>query len=613
VDCTHRGGAGTREFNVGGPANGVNYRSALTDVPWEELNPGDTVRVHWRAEPYAEKLLLFRSGTADKPIRVCGVLGGPNSDQRPTITGINAKTRATQAFRAAAPGSAIEPYGLIVITGAEWGEVVEYLTIENLRFGQTKLADSVTEAKFTNMNGGESIYSEAAACVRMRQAHNITLRANEIFDCGDGLFAASQTDADSHMIRNLLVEGNYLHGSGVINDVSRHQAYLQGVDITVQSNYFGPTREMGNQSAGGNQLKMRAAGIVVRYNYFENGARTLDLVEAEEHAAFIMPWQYKRLRVQYLACKQEGCLKLNDAQLAQYDARHAQDWAKYQAAYVYGNLFHVWGRYTGGHKVPTNLVHYGFDNSQHDRQPGVIWFYHNTVLYETDRDNMDEVRLFDYFGSDFGDGGYYKYPPNLKNVGGELHYITLDNDDKTCQQLEAGCTDWGPMLQTDDPNQFGRMRAFNNVLVLKNFSNDAQGKEREMSEFQLTRRKADQLELSGKNWITQGWDVDRDPNDGAGGGYGRGNLQAVNAYPGANDKHHVTGVQQSVITGQQVPIDVKTFAPTANGGLAGAAAPWDARLDATLQPQFSVTRDASQPGRLQLAPRQAWSTLGASQ
>ena len=64
---------------------------AIGDVPWDDLAAGDTVRIHWRDEPYREKFLLRGQGTEDAPIVVCGV-AGPDG-QLPIIDGENAITR----------------------------------------------------------------------------------------------------------------------------------------------------------------------------------------------------------------------------------------------------------------------------------------------------------------------------------------------------------------------------------------------------------------------------------------------------------------------------------------------------------------------------------------
>src|SRR5262249_22248274 len=70
---------------------------SLGAVPWESLGPGDSVRIHWRATPYREKVLLSNRGTATDPIVVCGVADGPNGEP-PVIDGRGATTRPQTRF-----------------------------------------------------------------------------------------------------------------------------------------------------------------------------------------------------------------------------------------------------------------------------------------------------------------------------------------------------------------------------------------------------------------------------------------------------------------------------------------------------------------------------------
>ncbi len=615
--CVHEGGAGTQAYNVNGPAGTPNRVTALADVPWEQLNPGDTVRIHWREQPYAEKLMLFRSGTAAQPVRVCGVAGGPDGQQRPALVGLEARTRTAAAFRSAAP-LAQEAHGIVVVSGPAYGQRVEHVVVDGLRIGDTRSGpgrDDVTadDGHYVSAQGTRVRYSNAAACIRVRQARHVTLRNNEITNCGDGLFVQSQSFLDEHLVRHLLVEGNHLHGNGQLRGAgssdtgeSRHAAYLQGMDITVQFNVFGPMREVaGVGAAKGNQLKTRAAGLVVRHNAFVNGARMLDIVEPEDHVDLIAPWLYHRFRATYFSCQGNGCAKLNATQLATYDQRQAEDWAKLQAAYVYGNLMHVQGRYSetqNPRTVPSNLVHYGFDNNQLDRQPGVLWFFHNTVLVETDRQNMDVVRLFDY-GSDNG-SSYYDIDPRLTNADGRLRY-RVDGNGRICNAPAAGCTDHGEMLQ-NRPEHFGRMRAFNNAIAFTPMAGAA-----EASDWEFSRRLWDQLDLVGPNWITSGWNVDRG-GDGNGGGLPRRRIDDDKVWPGGNDRHHITGLNL-LLTGSALPIAKASFAPLPAGPLFNAAGPWDARLNDALRPGYSVTLDAARPGRLTLTPRAALTTIGAVQ
>ncbi|MGH9671776.1 MAG: hypothetical protein ACRD44_01220, partial [Bryobacteraceae bacterium] len=44
--------------------------SSIGAAPWATLQPGDTVRIHYRSTPYKEKWVICRQGTAAAPITV---------------------------------------------------------------------------------------------------------------------------------------------------------------------------------------------------------------------------------------------------------------------------------------------------------------------------------------------------------------------------------------------------------------------------------------------------------------------------------------------------------------------------------------------------------------
>src|SRR5262245_37463954 len=78
--------SGATIYNVG---PGQPYAS-IGAVPLATLQPGDTVRIHYRATPYKEKWVICRQGTAAQPITFTGV-PGPNGEL-PIIEGIGATT-----------------------------------------------------------------------------------------------------------------------------------------------------------------------------------------------------------------------------------------------------------------------------------------------------------------------------------------------------------------------------------------------------------------------------------------------------------------------------------------------------------------------------------------
>ena len=91
------------------PVQAAEYRvgpgqpyEAIGAVPWESLGPGDTVLIHARPTPYAEKWVIGRSGSAQAPLTVRGV---PDAQGRPpVIVGENATTRTQLDFWGEARG-----------------------------------------------------------------------------------------------------------------------------------------------------------------------------------------------------------------------------------------------------------------------------------------------------------------------------------------------------------------------------------------------------------------------------------------------------------------------------------------------------------------------------
>ena len=61
-------------------------------MPWEYVQGGDQVLIHWRPEAYKEKWIIAVAGTESRPFVVSGVPN--NSGQLPVIDGREATTRA---------------------------------------------------------------------------------------------------------------------------------------------------------------------------------------------------------------------------------------------------------------------------------------------------------------------------------------------------------------------------------------------------------------------------------------------------------------------------------------------------------------------------------------
>ncbi len=301
----------------------------IGNVPWESLQPGDTVLIYWRATPYKEKWVICRQGTAAAPILVRGMPGADGS--LPVIDGNGATTRTTLNYWN-------ENRGVIKIGGANVpaDTTPRYITLENLDIRSAR-----TPYTYTAANGTTQSYTDNASSIYVEKGENITVRNCIIHDSGNGFFVAS---SDALASRDILVESNYIYDNGIANSIFQHNNYTAAIGITFQYNRFGPPRA----GCPGNNLKDRSAGLVVRYNWIEGGNRQLDLVDGEDSA-----------------------LIRNDP--------------RYRETHVYGNIL-IEPDAAGNRQI----THYGGDSgTTANYRKGTLYFYNNTVVStRTDRTTL---------------------------------------------------------------------------------------------------------------------------------------------------------------------------------------------------------------------------------
>ncbi|MFH2005508.1 MAG: right-handed parallel beta-helix repeat-containing protein [bacterium] len=321
-----------------GPAHAVDYEvgpgqplTAIGDVPWESLEAGDRVLIHWRDTPYREKWVIGGQGTATQPIVVSGV-PGPNGEL-PVISGEDAVTPAALNFWN-------EERGVIKIGGSNTppDELPSYIVIENLdvRSGRPPFG-------FTNDSGGQSTYADNAAAIYVEKAEHLTVRGCMIHDSGNGLFIG----VNEGQTQDVLIEGNWVYNNGIEGSIYEHNSYTSALGITFQFNHYGPLRA----GCDGNNLKDRSAGLVVRYNWIESGNRQLDLVDGEDHPSVV-------------------------------------NHPSYGETFVYGNVL-VEPDGAGN----SQIVHYGGDSGTlTDYRKGTLYFFHNTVV-STRAGNTTLLRL----------------------------------------------------------------------------------------------------------------------------------------------------------------------------------------------------------------------------
>src|SRR5690606_31892153 len=157
---------------------------------------------------------------------------------------------------------------------------------------------------------------------------------NEITDCTHAIFSRSNEEGIFGVTRNLRIAGNYMHNNGVSGSFTIHNTYVQSQNVTYEFNRYGALRS----GATGNSIKDRSTGTVIRYNRIEDGARAIDLVEAEDFAS-----------------------------VAKADPA-------YRSTFVYGNQIVKDGR-------KGSTIHYGGDHagSEANYRKGTLYFFSNTV------------------------------------------------------------------------------------------------------------------------------------------------------------------------------------------------------------------------------------------
>ncbi len=310
-----------------GPATATDYEvgvgpgmlAAIGDVPWESLEPGDRVLIHWRAEPYREKWVLCRRGTEQAPIVVSGV-PGPGGEL-PVIDGRDAVTRLALDYWN-------EARGVLKIGGASVppDALPGHLVVENL-----EIRSGRPPFTFTNDSGGTESYSSNAAAIYVEKAEHLVIRNCVLHDSGNGLFIGAFDGAT----QDILIERNWIYDNGIEGSYYEHNTYTAAIHITYQFNHMGRLRE----GCGGNNLKDRSAGLVVRYNWVEDGNRQLDLVDAEDSQVLVNHPDYRR-------------------------------------TFVYGNVL-----VESDGQGNSQIVHYGGDSgTTSDYRKGTLHFFHNTVV-----------------------------------------------------------------------------------------------------------------------------------------------------------------------------------------------------------------------------------------
>ena len=257
--------------------------TAIGDVPWYKLQPGDTVYIHYRAEPYRERFLISGRGTPSQWIRVLGVPGP--AGELPVISGDGATTSTNSHYHWQNPTD-FQNLGVIQIAIHEEGPIPGYIEVAKLQ-----VQDGRTTQKFTAENGQTAPYDGFAACIYAKSPQHLLIHDCVLTNCGQGFYnwtGDGQTTKPPSgqwwdgLAMDITLRQNYFYNNGNPNRYTEHQSYTEALGVVIEGNHYGKMQA----NALGNQIKDRSAGTVIRYNYIEsaNAAWHLDLVEPEESA-----------------------------------------------------------------------------------------------------------------------------------------------------------------------------------------------------------------------------------------------------------------------------------------------------------------------------------------
>jgi len=311
-------------------------------VPWFKLKAGDTVNIHWREQPYAEKVLVSSRGTKEKPIRIVGI-SGPGGEQ-PVITGENATTGPNMHYRWSVPAYQ-QALAVVSVGYRKEGPKPGYLEFSNLMITRGHAGN-----KFEAEDGSVQLYDRSSSGIHIYGAEHVTFAHMVLTENGNGLFAKSGGD-ETFVTRDISLLNSYIYNNGVRDSFRQHNVYTESDGVLIHGNRFGPLIN----GALGSILKDRSAGTVIRYNWIPAAARMLDLVEAEDGAPVLVGLK------------------------------------SYRQTFVYGNVFFT----SGTDANMTRPIHYGSDGTPANSRGGTLYFYHNTFVIVRNQTEGWKMFLFE--------------------------------------------------------------------------------------------------------------------------------------------------------------------------------------------------------------------------
>lgn len=259
-----------QDYDVG---DGFPYPN-IGSIPWKNLGSGAVVRIHYRATPYSEKILISGRGTAEAPIKIIGV-AGPNGE-RPVINGAN----ATSALNLGYENSSYTPLlGIVAIArGSKTPSNIKpgYVELSGLDIGGSN------GQNYTNTTGGVEAYWSSGGALYLRGAEHVVVRNCVFHHAPNGLVAECYS-SESEINRDLQIENCWFHDNAVANTYSQNNLHIEGIGVVVQGCRFSPNV---NRDKSAN-ISDRSAGAIYRYNWVEGGSYLIEMIEPSGAPAII--------------------------------------------------------------------------------------------------------------------------------------------------------------------------------------------------------------------------------------------------------------------------------------------------------------------------------------
>lgn len=242
------------------------------DIPWLSLKPGDQVLIHHRSTPYTDMVFIGAQGAPGRWITIRGI-PGPGGE-RPVFDGANAVMPAGTGAN-----EHTQSAGMFIIckpAGYAYGYKPSYLHISGFTIRNVRPPSQITD-----MYGAVRPWSRFVAGIYVSPGSNIAVTDCEITACSIGIFVNSQ-DAQYSQSRQILVRDNYIHGNGVDGEAGMHNAYTEAIGTVYEYNYFGSPIS----GSAGDNIKERSAGIIIRYNYIQDGVNLISLRDPQSNAVY---------------------------------------------------------------------------------------------------------------------------------------------------------------------------------------------------------------------------------------------------------------------------------------------------------------------------------------